>query len=135
MELPWPSDTPDVVSHTCIQQYYEKFVEHFNLLKHIQFYTSLNHLEKKENGNGWELTLIQATYLNSDGDDDHHHHQKVKFNKYKETFDAVVLATGEFHTPFVPYYDGLHEFNDRFPGRVEHSKQFVEPEIFEKKVK
>ncbi|CAO3612229.1 unnamed protein product [Cunninghamella blakesleeana] len=128
LDLPWPSNTPDIVSHTCVQQYYEDYVNHFDLLKHIQFHTSLNHLEKRKLENGkdvWELTLIQAIYLENG--------KKVQFKHYKESFDAVVLATGEFHTPFVPYYDGLYEFNHCFPGKIEHSKQFTRPEIHEKK--
>ncbi|KAI9302958.1 hypothetical protein BJ944DRAFT_232582 [Cunninghamella echinulata] len=122
-EFPWPKDTPNFVSHARIQQYYQDFAQHFDLLKHIQFYTSLEKVEKCENG--WELTLLQVIYLNNG--------EQVKFNKYKQTFDAVVLATGQFQYPFMPYTDGLYDFQARFPERIFHAKQFIEPEQFEKK--
>ncbi|CAO3612027.1 unnamed protein product [Cunninghamella blakesleeana] len=123
-EFPWPADTPNFVSHYRVQQYYQDFVEHFDLLKHIQFYTSLNLLEKNKN-NTWDLTLVQATYLDN-GD-------QVQFKHYKESFDAVVLATGQFQHPYLPYGEGLYDFAERFPGRIVHAKQFIEPEQFEKK--
>jgi trimethylamine monooxygenase len=37
-----------------------------------------------------------------------------------EEFDHVVVATGHFSTPNMPYFDGL----ERFPGRVMHSHDF-----------
>lgn len=70
--------------------------------------------------------MLQVIYLNNG--------EQVKFNKYKQTFDAVVLATGQFQYPFMPYTDGLYDFQARFPERIFHAKQFIEPEQFEKKV-
>jgi trimethylamine monooxygenase len=37
-----------------------------------------------------------------------------------ETFDYVVVATGHFSTPNVPYFEGV----ERFPGRVLHAHDF-----------
>ena len=39
---------------------------------------------------------------------------------YSEIFDYVVVATGHFSTPNVPYFPGL----EKFPGRVLHSHDF-----------
>ena len=46
-----------------------------------------------------------------------------------ETFDHVVVATGHFSTPNVPYFDGL----DRFPGRVMHAHDFRSADEFKGK--
>lgn len=44
-----------------------------------------------------------------------------------EEFDYVVVATGHFSTPNMPYYDGL----DLFPGRVLHAHDFRDALEFE----
>lgn len=44
----------------------------------------------------------------------------VKDHSYSEIFDYVVVATGHFSTPNVPYFPGL----EKFPGRVLHSHDF-----------
>ncbi len=41
-------------------------------------------------------------------------------NTYSEEFDNVVVATGHFSTPNVPYYEGFDTFN----GRVLHAHDF-----------
>ncbi|KAI4693563.1 uncharacterized protein J4E88_001936 [Alternaria novae-zelandiae] len=43
-------------------------------------------------------------------------------------FDAVVIASGHYHTPRVPDTPGLAEWKRRFPGRVQHSKSYRRPE-------
>ena len=37
-----------------------------------------------------------------------------------EKFDYVVVATGHFSTPNIPYFEGL----EKFPGRVLHAHDF-----------
>ena len=46
-----------------------------------------------------------------------------------ESFDRVVVATGHFSTPNVPYFDGL----EKFPGRVMHSHDFRSADEFKGK--
>ncbi|KAI4917759.1 hypothetical protein J4E85_009851 [Alternaria conjuncta] len=43
-------------------------------------------------------------------------------------FDAVVIASGHYHTPRVPDTPGLAKWKRRFPGRVQHSKSYRRPE-------
>lgn len=47
-------------------------------------------------------------------------HDRVRDCMYTEEFDAVVVASGHFSTPNVPYFEGLESFN----GRVLHSHDF-----------
>ncbi|MEM9217006.1 MAG: NAD(P)/FAD-dependent oxidoreductase [Cyanobacteria bacterium P01_F01_bin.150] len=43
-----------------------------------------------------------------------------------EEFDAVIVCTGHFSVPYMPYFEGL----DYFPGRVLHSHDFREAREF-----
>lgn len=47
-------------------------------------------------------------------------HDLTKDHIYSEVFDNVIVATGHFSTPNVPYFPGL----DKFGGRVLHSHDF-----------
>ncbi|KAK6352601.1 hypothetical protein TWF730_009424 [Orbilia blumenaviensis] len=42
----------------------------------------------------------------------------------KETFDAVVIATGHYNVPYIPPISGIEEFERRHPGSILHSKYF-----------
>jgi cation diffusion facilitator CzcD-associated flavoprotein CzcO len=79
---------------------------------------------KKEDGK-WHLTLTEAI---QDG-------EAMSIKQYDETFDAVVIATGQFQDPTLPPLHGLVEYNAHFPGRITHSKQFRRNEDFKDKVK
>jgi trimethylamine monooxygenase len=47
-------------------------------------------------------------------------HDRVNDRMYDEEFDQVIVATGHFSTPNVPYFEGLESFN----GRVLHAHDF-----------
>jgi trimethylamine monooxygenase len=47
-------------------------------------------------------------------------HDLVNDRMHKEEFDYVIVATGHFSTPNVPYFEGAESFN----GRVLHSHDF-----------
>jgi trimethylamine monooxygenase len=47
-------------------------------------------------------------------------HDLVKNVMYSEEFDNIIVATGHFSTPNVPFFDGISQFN----GRVLHSHDF-----------
>ena len=49
---------------------------------------------------------------------------------WNESFDAVVVATGHYTVPFIPATPGLAELSQNFPGSVEHSKAWREPEKY-----
>ena len=56
-------------------------------------------------------------------------HDRVKDVTYSEEFDNVVVATGHFSTPNVPYFPGF----DTFQGRVLHSHDFRDATEFKGK--
>ncbi|MEO1194195.1 MAG: NAD(P)/FAD-dependent oxidoreductase [Pseudomonadota bacterium] len=56
-------------------------------------------------------------------------HDLEKDHIYEETFDHVIVASGHFSTPNVPYFEGLTAFN----GRVLHAHDFRDAVEFKDK--
>jgi len=42
----------------------------------------------------------------------------------REKFDAVIIATGHYHVPYIPKVPGLNEVYHRYPSKLKHSKTF-----------
>lgn len=53
---------------------------------------------------------------------------------WREWFDALVVATGHYNIPWFPDIPGLAEYDERFPGRIVHSKHFRGADKFKGKV-
>lgn len=43
---------------------------------------------------------------------------------WTETFDAVIVANGHYHVPFLPAMPGLDAYARRYPAKIIHSKAF-----------
>ncbi|KAK1517027.1 thiol-specific monooxygenase [Colletotrichum costaricense] len=43
---------------------------------------------------------------------------------WQERFDALIVATGHYNVPWLPSIEGITEYDERFPGRIVHSKHF-----------
>lgn len=56
-------------------------------------------------------------------------HDNPNDRTYAEEFDHVIVATGHFSTPNVPYFDGFEDFN----GRVLHAHDFRDAREFKDK--
>ncbi|KAH8646101.1 hypothetical protein BX600DRAFT_477151 [Xylariales sp. PMI_506] len=52
---------------------------------------------------------------------------------WQESFDALVVASGHYNVPWFPEIPGLIEYDERFPGRIIHSKHFRSAEKFKGK--
>lgn len=91
----------------------------------ISFRTSVERACKKDDGasDEWELVLRRES-TEEDGQDEW----------WVERFDAVVVASGHFSVPFVPFTEGLAEFEADRPGSVRHSKNFRGREDYRGKV-
>ncbi|TDZ24363.1 Thiol-specific monooxygenase [Colletotrichum orbiculare MAFF 240422] len=76
--------------------------------KLLDLSTTVELAEKK--GSEWILTLRKEL--------------PGKDQWWQETFDAVVVATGHYNIPWIPDIPGIREYDERFPGRVVHSKHF-----------
>ena len=86
----------------------------------VEFHTTVESAQKK--GDEWVLTLRKEI----PGD---------KNYWWQEVFDALVVATGHFSLPYVPQIPGLVEFDQRFPGKIRHSKHFRSADEFKGKVR
>jgi len=49
-------------------------------------------------------------------------------------YDAIVIASGHYNTPFIPEIKGIQAWSQKFPGVITHSKFFRRPEDFKDKV-
>ncbi|KAF1847240.1 thiol-specific monooxygenase [Cucurbitaria berberidis CBS 394.84] len=89
---------------------------HENLVEHD---TTVELAEKK--GEEWILTMRKS---------ESEHHQD---RWWQETFDAITVATGHYYVPFVPRIPGLIEWEEKFPGSIQHSKHYVDASQYRNK--
>jgi cation diffusion facilitator CzcD-associated flavoprotein CzcO len=87
----------------------------------VEFHTTVERAEKR--GDKWVLTLRKAAP------------GATKNIWWQEVFDALVVATGHFSIPYIPAIPGLVEYDERFPGRIKHSKHFRSVDEFAGKVR
>lgn len=82
-------------------------------------YNTTVELVHKDNETGkWIVTLRKL--LENEQED----------RRWNESFDAVVVAPGNYTVPFIPHTPGLAEMSRNFPGSVEHSKAWRKPEKY-----
>ncbi|KAM0425930.1 hypothetical protein ACHAPT_008868 [Fusarium lateritium] len=96
--------------HTTIREWVEGIFSRGGHDKLLELDTTVEHAVK-ENGE-WVLTLRKV----------------VNGRNYwwRETFDALVVASGHYSVPYIPELTGLVEFDKKFPGVIQHSKHFRE---------
>ncbi len=97
---PIPSYPPRAVLHDYIMGRIEKS----GLRSHIKFKHSVQWVEFDENTQKFSVTVRDM----------------VKDHLFTEQYDWVVVATGHFSTPNVPYFEGVEDFQ----GRVLHAHDF-----------
>ncbi|MFA5632766.1 MAG: NAD(P)/FAD-dependent oxidoreductase [Porticoccaceae bacterium] len=88
-------------------------VEKSGVRDYIRFNTSVQWVSYSEETGAFTVTVRDM--------------KKDRF--YSEEYDYVVVATGHFSTPNVPYFEGL----EHFPGRVLHAHDFRDACEFEGK--
>jgi hypothetical protein len=84
----------------------------------VSYDTTVELVQKDPESGKWVPTLRKPL---ENGQQDHW---------WKESFDAVVVAAGHYTVPFIPSTRGLAESSQNFPGSVEHSKAWCEPEKY-----
>lgn len=89
----------------------------------IQFNTTVELAEYNQKSAEWNLTLRRE--------------QPGKETDYwwQEQFDALVVASGHFYLPYIPDIPGLLEYDEKFPGRIAHSKHYRNVEDYRDKVR
>ncbi|NRA68142.1 MAG: NAD(P)-binding domain-containing protein [Pseudobacteriovorax sp.] len=99
--FPMPDDYPDFPHHSRIKEYFDDFVDTFDLKKRITLNTTVVNAEKLESGR-WEIELDNGT---------------------KNTYDALVVANGHHWDPQMPEPG----FPGHFDGEVIHSHHYIDP--------
>lgn len=105
--------------HTVVQQYIEGLLDRKGYKDFVECGVTVEKVEKV-NGS-WKLTLRKAG--------------AERDYWWAEEFDAVVVASGHYTVPHVPYIEGLEEFASAYPGSVEHSKGYRGAEKYRQKVR
>lgn len=115
-------DTP-FRHHTVIRQYIEDLLNRNGYQDFVEYNTTVERAEKDPQTGKWTLTLRRAGEPNG-----------LDY-WWTETFDALVVASGHYAVPYVPVIKGLKEFAEKYPGSVEHTKQYRGPEKYKGKVR
>ncbi|XP_036128778.1 dimethylaniline monooxygenase [N-oxide-forming] 2-like [Molossus molossus] len=115
-DFPMPDDFPNFLHHSKLLEYFRMFAKKFDLLKYIQFQTTV--LSVKEcpdfsSSGQWEVVT------------------ESKGQEQSAIFDAVMVCSGLYTVPHVPLeaFPGI----ERFRGPHLHSRQYKKPEGFEGK--
>ena len=98
-DFPMPKHYPDFPHHSHIAEYFEAYVDHFDLRRHIRFSTGVARASRTDDG--WELLLQDGSV---------------------ECFDALVVANGHHWDPRWPEPAFLGSAD--FPGRQLHAHDF-----------
>jgi cation diffusion facilitator CzcD-associated flavoprotein CzcO len=102
-DFPMPKSFPDFPHHTQIARYFDDYVEHFDLRRHVSFETEVSRVRRRSDG-VWEVEL--------DG------------GRETRLYDAVLVANGHHWDPRWPE----PPFPGRFEGEEIHSHHYTDPE-------
>lgn len=115
-DFPMPEDFPNFLHNSKLLEYFRIFAKKFDLLKYIQFQTTVISVKKRPDfasSGQWEV------YAQSNGREQH------------AVFDAVMVCSGHHIQPHLPLksFPGI----ERFQGQYFHSRQYKHPVGFEGK--
>ncbi|KAG2185730.1 hypothetical protein INT43_002165 [Umbelopsis isabellina] len=147
-DLEWPKDTPWFTGHQVICQYLQDYSTTLGLTEITEYNTSVERIEENPDGQGWRVLTKTAEKVIKDGKPCLRVSWKEEVGCYitrfsinaslvanyeVQKFDAVVVATGHYHVPYVPDFPGLREWHASFPSSVSHSKSYRVPQPFKGK--
>ncbi|NYT63336.1 NAD(P)/FAD-dependent oxidoreductase [Alcaligenaceae bacterium] len=102
-DFPIPSTYPDFLSHAQVIEYFEAYVAHFDLRRHIQFNTRVEKVERNAQDNSWTVYLASGA---------------------SHRYRAVIAANGHLWDPRWPDFPGT------FDGEAIHSHHYRTAEPF-----
>ncbi|KAI1376603.1 FAD/NAD(P)-binding domain-containing protein [Hypoxylon crocopeplum] len=118
--LRWPEGSEDFVDQKVVHQYIQDIARTHSVYDKVLFHTRVESVSKPDGDDKWNIRT--STFTRTDSG--------YTLTKKTWKFDAVVVASGHYHVPFVPDVPGLSIWKQRFPGRVTHSKQYRTPTPF-----
>ncbi|PMD52120.1 flavin dependent monooxygenase-like protein [Hyaloscypha bicolor E] len=104
-----------------VERYLQDLLNRHGYQGWVSYNTTVELVHKDKETGKWILTLRQPL----------EHGKEDKW--WTETFDAVVVAAGHYTVPYIPLTPGLAELAQDFPGSVEHSKAWRNPEKYRNK--
>ncbi|NXF88028.1 FMO4 monooxygenase, partial [Eubucco bourcierii] len=113
-DFPYPEDFPSYLHHSLVLEYFRMYAQHFDLLQHIRFKTTVLSVRKHPDfatSGQWEVVTeiggVQELHI----------------------FDAVMVCTGHYQEPYFPLasFPGI---NNRFKGQYLHSQEYKDVEAF-----
>ncbi|CEI67638.1 hypothetical protein FVEN_g5719 [Fusarium venenatum] len=100
-----------------VRRYIEGLVERHSYSDLVSYNTTVERAEKI--GTEWKVVLRKEG-------------QKRDY-WWTEWFDAVVVASGHYNVPYIPFIEGLETFEKSRPGSVIHSKHFRGRDLYRSK--
>jgi dimethylaniline monooxygenase (N-oxide forming) len=101
-DFPMPESYPDFPHHTHIKEYFNAYVDHFDLREAIAFETGVRSASRREDG-AWEITLDTGE---------------------TRRYDALLVANGHHWNPRLP--EPAFPGAERFAGEQLHAHAYVE---------
>ncbi|XP_009998017.1 PREDICTED: dimethylaniline monooxygenase [N-oxide-forming] 4 [Chaetura pelagica] len=113
-DFPFPEDFPSYLPHSLLMEYFRMYAQHFNLLRHIRFKTTVLSVRKRPDfatSGQWEV-VTEANGV-----------------KESHVFDAVIVCTGHYQEPYLPLtsFPGI---KTHFKGQYLHSREYRDMEAF-----
>ncbi|MFT6517974.1 MAG: cation diffusion facilitator CzcD-associated flavoprotein CzcO [Candidatus Azotimanducaceae bacterium] len=100
-DYPVPKDWPDFPHHSQLHQYFNDYVDHFDLRDTITFNTTITRASRRADGD-WDVTLSSGV---------------------TQTYQWLLVANGHHWDPRTPVYPGA----DIFKGYQVHSHHYRDP--------
>ncbi|KAJ5256798.1 hypothetical protein N7478_012902 [Penicillium angulare] len=119
----WPEGTLDYVKHSALKNYIQDTSKKSGAHDLTIYGALVTNIHKE--GPKWHISWSSLS-------DDIETNSLVE-NNHVQTFDAVVIASGHYHTPLVPDIPGLANAKEKWPSKITHSKSFRNTEGFEGK--
>nr|XP_027790760.1 dimethylaniline monooxygenase [N-oxide-forming] 2 [Marmota flaviventris] len=115
-DFPMPEDFPNFLHNSKLLEYFRIFAKKFDLLKYIQFQTTVLHVKRRpdfSSSGQWEVVTQSSG------------------KEQSAIFDAVMVCSGHHILPHMPLqsFPGI----ERFQGQYFHSRQYKRPAGFEGK--
>lgn len=82
---------------------------------------------------GTQVTEVRCAYEDSKASWQVHYQPLNLGTIHKDTYDAVVVASGHYTVPYLPEIDGIRQWNSTYTGSIYHSKFYRKPEDFDGK--
>lgn len=113
-DFPMPADYPNYMLHSQLLQYFRLYAKHFDLLRYINFQTTVKSVTQRPDfsvSGQWDIVTV-----NSDGQEVRH------------IFDAVLVCSGNYIYPSLPLSD--FPGHKTFSGRCCHSWEYKDADAY-----